>query len=39
MLMADDNPALETYRAAVMERLEVSPVRTTLGKQLLFECA
>ena len=31
------DPALESHRPAVMERIEHSPVRATLGKQLIFE--
>jgi putative redox protein len=33
------DPALEPHRSAVMERLERSPVRATLSKQLIFEPA
>jgi putative redox protein len=33
------DPALEPHRSAVMERVERSPVRDTLSKQLLFEPA
>ncbi|MFG2223296.1 OsmC family protein [Streptomyces sp. NPDC048644] len=31
------DPALETHRAVVMERIECSPVRATLSRQLVFE--
>jgi putative redox protein len=31
------DPALEPHRPAVMERIESSPVRATLSKQLVFE--
>jgi putative redox protein len=33
------DPALEPHRPAVMERMERSPVRATLTKQLIFEPA
>jgi putative redox protein len=33
------DPALETHRSVVMERIECSPVRSTLTKQLIFEPA
>jgi putative redox protein len=33
------DPALEPHRPAVMERIERSPVRATLSKQLIFEPA
>ena len=33
------DPALEPHRAAVTERIERSPVRATLSKQLIFEPA
>ncbi|QIS20052.1 OsmC family protein [Nocardia terpenica] len=33
----DLDPEYEHHRAAVMERVERSPVRTTLSKQLTFE--
>ena len=33
------DPALEPHRPAVMERMQRSPVRTTLSKQLIFEPA
>ncbi|MGC0421127.1 OsmC family protein [Embleya sp. AB8] len=33
------DPALETHRDAVLERIERSPVRSTLSKQLTFEPA
>ncbi|HEX3923438.1 MAG TPA: OsmC family protein [Streptosporangiaceae bacterium] len=33
------DPALEPHRTAVMERIERSPVRATLSKQLIFEAA
>jgi putative redox protein len=33
------DPALEPHRSAVMARVERSPVRATLSKQLLFEPA
>jgi putative redox protein len=33
------DPALEPHRSAVMERMERSPVRATLSKQLIFEPA
>jgi putative redox protein len=33
------DPALEPHRPAVMERIERSPVRDTLSKQLIFEPA
>ncbi|MBF6061204.1 OsmC family protein [Nocardia terpenica] len=33
----DLDPEYERHRAAVMERVERSPVRTTLSKQLAFE--
>ncbi len=32
-------PALEPHRPAVMERIECSPVRATLSRQLIFEPA
>ncbi|WP_329573218.1 OsmC family protein [Streptomyces sp. NBC_01361] len=35
----DLDPALEVHRPAVMERIECSPVRSTLSKPLLFEPA
>jgi putative redox protein len=33
------DPALEPHRPAVMERIECSPVRATLSRQLVFEPA
>ena len=33
------DPALEPHRPAVMERIQSSPVRATLSKQLIFEPA
>ena len=33
------DPALEPHRSAVMERIQRSPVRATLSKQLIFEPA
>ncbi|WP_052229709.1 OsmC family protein [Streptomyces sp. CT34] len=33
------NPALEVHRSAVTKRIECSPVRSTLSRQLLFEAA
>ncbi|GCD93518.1 OsmC family protein [Embleya hyalina] len=33
------DPALETHREAVMERVERSPVRSTLSKRLIFDPA
>jgi putative redox protein len=33
------DPRLEPHRAAVMNRIERSPVRATLSKQLIFEPA
>jgi putative redox protein len=33
------DPALEPHRPTVMERIERSPVRDTLSKQLIFEAA
>jgi putative redox protein len=31
------DPALEPHRPAIMDRMESSPVRTTLSKPLIFE--
>ncbi len=31
------DPALETFRPAVVERIECSPVRSTLSRPLIFE--
>jgi len=33
------DPVLETFRPAVVERIECSPVRSTLSKPLIFEPA